>query len=128
MHHHMSRLDLLIAATAGMAIVVAALAGVPQTLGAHPWWAEQTGIIGGIAGAVLWLGLRRTGLTPTAQFTAAALSVLASAAAVHFGKQVFVASLADNTVAGRFWYFGWFALSGSVALLLAAAATLILRR
>jgi hypothetical protein len=124
----MPRLDVLIAAAVAATLIAATLAGLSQALGAHPWWARQTGIVGGIGGAVLWLGLRRSGLSGRAHVVLAVLALLASAAAAHFGKQAFAASLAENGLAGRFWYFGWFALSGSVALCLATAITLVLRR
>lgn len=126
--HHLTRIEILIAAAVAGALVAASLAGLPQRFGAHPWWARQTGIIGGVGGAVLWLALRRAGVSPAAQLTVAALALLASAAAAYFGKQVFAASYAENALAGRFWYFGWFTLAGSVALLLATAASSVLRR
>lgn len=124
----LSRPDLVIAVAVAAILVAAALAGVPRTLGAHPWWARETGIVGGLGGAVLWLVLRGTGAGFAGQLTVSLLALLAAAAAAHFGKQVFAASLAENTAAGRFWYFGWFALSGSAALLLATVAARVLRR
>jgi len=124
----LSRFDILIAVMVAVVCVAASLADLPQTLGAHPWWARQTGIIGGVGGALLWLALRRVGLSLRAQLIIAALALLTSAAAAHFGKQIFVASLAENALAGRFWYVGWFALSGSVALLLAAGTVFAIRR
>ncbi len=126
--HHLSRLDIVIAAAVAATLVAASLAGLPRILGAHPWWAQQTGIIGGVGGAVLWLAMRRAGLPFSMQVIVAALALMASAAVAHFGKQAFAASFAENALAGRFWYFGWFALSGSVALLIATAAALVLRR
>lgn len=103
----MTRLEIAIAAGVAAVLVAAALAGLSEALGAHPWWARQTGIVGGLGGAVLWLvGLRRAGISPLAQLTAATLALLTSAAAVYFGKQAFVASYAENALAGRFWYFG----------------------
>lgn len=126
--HHLTRIETLIAAAVAGALVAASLAGLPQTFGAHPWWARQTGIIGGVGGAVLWFALRRAGVSPAAQLNVAALALLASAAAACFGKQVFAASFAENALAGRFWYFGWFALSGSIALFIAAVVAGVLRR
>jgi hypothetical protein len=49
-------------------------------------------------------------------------AVAVAAAAAHGGRLVFAASFAENALAGRFWYLGWFAACGSGALLLAAAA------
>lgn len=124
----MSLIDLLIAVAVAATLVAAALSGLPRMLGAHPWWAQQAGIIGGVGGAVLWLGLRQAGLSFGTQMVLAVMALLASVAAAHFGKQVFSASFAENALAGRFWYFGWFALSGFVALLIAAVVARILRR
>jgi hypothetical protein len=118
----------LVAAAVAASLAAASMAGLPETLGAHPWWAEQSGIVGGIGGAVLWLVLRRAGLSFSALVVLAVSALLASAAAAHFGKQVFAASFAENALAGRFWYFGWFTISGSVALLIATVAARVLRR
>lgn len=127
MHRRLHKESLIAVAVAAL-LVAASLAGVPEALGAHPWWARQAGIIGGVGGAALWLALRHTGLSAPGLLTMAAIALLPSVAAAHFGKQVFAASFAENALAGRFWYFGWFALSGSVALLSATAAALVLRR
>jgi len=120
--------DILIAVSVAAVLLAASFAGLPGELGAHPWWAQQSGIIGGIGGAVLWLVLRRAGAAFSRIAVVSLLAFSASIAAAHFGKQVFADSFAENTLAGRYWYFGWIALSGSVALLLAAAAALVLRR
>ena len=122
------RLDILIALAVAAAIGAGFLVGLPRTLGAHPWWAGQTWIVGGLGGAVLWLAMRRAGLPFRVQAILAALALAASAAAAHFGKQAFAASFAENALAGRFWYFGWFALSGSIALALAIVTARILHR
>lgn len=118
----------LVAAAVAASLAVASLAGLPQALGAHPWWAQQSGIVGGVGGAVLWFVPRRLSLSFSALVVVAGSALLASAAAAHFGKQVFAASFAQNALAGRFWSFGWFAISGSVALLIATVVARVLRR
>lgn len=118
----------LVAGAVAASLVAASLAGLPEALGAHPWWAQLSGIIGGVGGAVLWLALRRAGLSFSALVVVTVSALLASAAAAHFGKQVYAASFAENALAGRFWYFGWFAISGSVALLIATVVARVLRR
>ncbi|SLN77753.1 hypothetical protein ROA7023_04498 [Roseisalinus antarcticus] len=118
----------LVAVAVTASLVAASLAGLPEALGAHPWWAQQSGIIGGAGGAVLWLVLRRAGLSFAALVVVAVAALLASVAAAYFGKQVFAASFAENALAGRFWYFGWFAISGFVALLIATVVARVLRR
>lgn len=124
----LARFDIVIAIAVAAALVAASLGGLPRILGAHPWWAQQTGIIGSIGGAALWLILRRVGVPVALLLITAALTFAASIAAVHFGKQVFAASFAENALAGRFWYLGWYALAGSTALLIATLAALALRR
>jgi len=118
----------LIAAAVAASLAALSLAGLPETLGAHPWWAQQSGIVGGVAGAVLWLVLRRAGMAFSRIAIMSLLTLTASIVAAHFGKQAFAASFAENALAGRFWYFGWFALSGSIALFIAAVAARVLRR
>lgn len=118
----------LVAVAVAACLGATSLAGLPEALGAHPWWAQQSGIIGGVGGAVLWLVLSRAGLSFSALVVVAVSALLASAAAAHFGKQVFAASFAENALAGRFWFFGWFAISGSVALLIAIVVARVLRR
>lgn len=125
---HLSRFEILIAAAVAVVLVVAALAGLPQTLGAHPWWAQQTGIIGSAGGVVIYLGLRKAGMSPVPLLIIAAVALLATAAVAHFGKQVFAASMAENTLAGRFWYFGWFGSAGSMALVLCGGAAVLFGR
>lgn len=118
----------LVAFAVAASLVATSLAGLPEALGAHPWWAQQSAIIGGVGGAVLWFVLRRLDLSFSALVVVAVSALLASAAAAHFGKQVFAASFAENALAGRFWYFGWFAISGSVALIIATVVARVLRR
>ncbi len=62
----LSGFEILIAVTVATLCAAASLADLPRTLGAHPWWARQTGILGGVGGAILWLALRRVGLSPGA--------------------------------------------------------------
>lgn len=124
----LSSSDILIAVTVAALLLAASVAGLPEALGAHPFWAMQTGIIGGTIGAALWFGLNRAGVSAPKQLLLAALALLVSAAAAHFGKQVFVASFAENALAGRFWYFGWFGVAGSAAFCLSEAARFLFLR
>lgn len=120
--------EILVAVAVAAVLAAASVAGLPEALGAHPWWARQTGTLGGVGGAVLWLVLRRAGLPFSGQLILSLAALLVSVAAAHFGKQVFAASFAENALAGRFWYFGWIASSGSLAMLVATVAALVLRR
>ncbi len=48
--HRLSRFEVLIAAGVAAGLVTAALVGLPETLGAHPLWARQAGIVGSTGG------------------------------------------------------------------------------
>lgn len=99
--------------------------GLPEVLGAHPWWAAKSSVIGSLIGAVgvagWWILLKETKVL----FRVALLGLLMSAYAAILGKQVFVASYAENGLAGRFWFLGWF---GLFACLFALVSSLMLRR
>jgi hypothetical protein len=99
--------------------------GLSEALGAHPWWAVKSSVIGSLIGAAgvagWWILLKETKVL----FRVALLGLLMSAFAAISGKQVFVASYAENGLAGRFWFFGWF---GLYACLFALVSSLVLRR
>ena len=103
-------------AIAGIAILAMGQLGVYARLGAHPFWADLTapalGLVVGALGYAVGIWRFRVGLI------AMALVLAGAGAAAHFGKRAFVASYAENALAGDFWFFGWIALCGaSVALL-----------
>jgi hypothetical protein len=102
-------------AVAAVAMLALGQAGVLSTLGAHPFWSELTapalGVIVGAFGYGLGLWRYRQGLVAMS----AVLGM--SIAAAHFGKRVFVASYADNALAGDFWFFGWIFLCGALIAL-----------
>lgn len=89
---------------------LAALAGLPEALGAHPWWAVRTGIVGTLVGAAAAVGLSFAGLSGSWLRWLAGAGLVAAVAAAAFGKRAFVASMAEGALAGRFWYIGWFAV------------------
>jgi hypothetical protein len=95
-----TRTDLVISLAVAVFMTGATLLGLNRALGAHPWWALQTGAIGGTVGAALWFGLNWAGVSAPKQVLFAAVALLASGAAAYFGKQVFAASFAENTLAG----------------------------
>lgn len=84
--------------------VILHLAGVPVRLGAHPWWAGQVLIVGGVAGTGLAMVLRRH---PRPVLIIAILVGLMSWVLADLGKARFAASYAEDIWAGRAWYFGW---------------------
>lgn len=100
------------------AACLAVVFNVPQSLGAHPWWSDTVVWIGlplgvGIAAFVHWLALRHGAMIMT-------VCMAASYGLAAFGKARFVASYADDVLAGRIWYFGWI----GVAICATAAVTL----
>ena len=116
-----ARHDLFLPVAVAAALIAAAFAGLPEALGAHPFWAVQTGALGAAGGAAAFVGLRLAGFRPGAALLLGVEELLASGLAVHFGKAAFVASYAENALAGRAWYLGWFALAGSACLALSGA-------
>jgi len=117
----LARHDFLLSAGVAAALIAAAFLGAPRALGAHPFWAVQTGALGAAGGAVAFLGLRLAGIRPGPVVLLGVLALVASGLAAHFGKAAFVASYAENALAGRAWYLGWFALAGSACLALLGA-------
>lgn len=94
--------------------------GLPQTLGAHPWWATRVIWIGLPIGLVL-AGLAGVAYSGRfARVAAFALLTLAAIATTYIGKTRFAASYAEDAVAGQMWYFGWIAICALTAATLAS--------
>lgn len=98
-----------------VAIVVAGMIafgtlGGTKALGAHPWWADQVAFVGIAMGLpAAWLVSRV--LPNRSRRLAIVVTALAvSGLVTYFGKARFVASFAEDTLAGRGWYFGWMAV------------------
>ncbi|WP_420858665.1 hypothetical protein [Marivivens marinus] len=98
----------------GIALLVMvsfAVLGLPEWLGAHRWWATNVVVWGSALGALLWwVGARFA----VAALVPSVLLVGLGAMAARFGKAAFVASYAENALAGRFWFFGWITLCAGV--------------
>lgn len=104
-----------------LAAALAQILGLPERLGAHPWWADKVIWVGvpfgfGLA-ATAWIlrlprGVRYLGF---AGLTAAAFII------AQTGKMRFAASFAEDALAGQMWYFGWIA---TTALAFATLATI----
>jgi hypothetical protein len=109
-------------------VALASVAGLPESLGAHPWWAARSGVIGSLIGAACVVCLRLIGLKTVPLFWIAAFGLALSAAAAVFGKRAFAASFAESALAGRFWFFGWFGISACVVAVSAAVVLHRLRR
>ncbi len=124
----LARRDLLLTAGIAAALIAATLLGATEALGAHPVWAMQTGSIGAAGGAAAFLGLRLAGVPPRGILLLGGAALVAACLAVHFGKAAFAASFAENVMAGRAWYLGWFAVAGAACLVLSGALAHVLRR
>ena len=107
------------AVIAAVIIAASGALGVNVALGAHPFWAMQVSLIGIGLGAVLFgLGYLCRGHWVESPVVAALLLLL-SFGATSLGKARFVASYAEDFVAGRMWYFGWMATMCFAYLLIA---------
>ena len=96
--------------------ILLAQSGLFVRLGAHPFWGVQVALIGAPVGAVVallpWVDGRRLLL---------GLLVLGLAiGAATYGKTQFAASFAEDSLAGRLWYFGWIGIAAGDALIVAA--------
>lgn len=98
-------------ALAALAVILAAIFGLSQSLGAHPFWSTQIALIGAPIGAALALILRfATRFQWTSALAALVLTGMAFAMA-SMGKSRFAASYAEDVQAGQLWYFGWIAVA-----------------
>ncbi|WDR06370.1 hypothetical protein PSQ90_02570 [Devosia rhodophyticola] len=93
--------------------------GIVTFLGAHPFWAQSTSWIGAIAGAAVALVLLWFRVPRMLALGLAGVVLLAAGLAAYFGKAEFVASYAENGLAGRFWYIGWMVGLGALTSLIA---------
>lgn len=107
----MTRRDLILVLVLLAVFWLAAIAGLPERIGAHPWWAVRSGIIGSLIGATVSVGVVFARLDGTWLRWLAGVGLVAAIAYATLGKRAFVASLAEDALAGRFWFFGWFAIS-----------------
>ena len=97
---------------AAAAVVVFGLSalGLLTALGAHPNWTYTVPLLGQIPGGLLYaFGLRdrRTGLIVSL------VAIILCVIAARIGASLFINSYAENTLAGRFWYFGWIGAVGA---------------
>lgn len=107
-----------LAATA-LVMAFAALGGA-EALGAHPWWAARTGLFGAPIGLGLYALARGSGLAHSRLAPLALAGFALAVASAVIGKQRFVASVAEDGLAGRFWFFGWFGVFAMACLLILA--------
>lgn len=111
-----------------LAMIMASVLGLPEALGAHPLWAVKTGGIGSLGGLGIYAALRMSGVRPAVLAALAGIGLLATVYAISQGKLIFAASLAENAIAGRVWFFGWFGVMAAACVLLCSLAACALRR
>ncbi|MGB3314418.1 MAG: hypothetical protein WBB85_08390 [Albidovulum sp.] len=111
-------------ALAGAVLIVYALArlGLPERLGAHPFWAVKIGWIGGAIGAGLVLALLLVRTKITLRLIIGAIGVAAGFAVAKIGAARFAASYAEDALAGRFWFIGWICVAAALVIVLQALA------
>lgn len=120
--------DLAITVAVTAALSLACLAGLPEWLGAHPWWAAKSGIIGSMIGALAFLVLRLLRQSSRVTLWLGLVGLIASVASAVIGKRIFVASMAENVLAGRLWFLGWFAVLACLDILAIAVVRRVLGR
>lgn len=99
----------LIPALAAAVLMAALIAfDVARPLGAHPWWSQQTLLIGAPVGLLFatLAGLRLNAL-PVLALSAIGLALAFGVA--KYGQLQFAASYAEDQLAGQLWHFGWIA-------------------
>ncbi|MDO8359661.1 MAG: hypothetical protein Q7T08_06435 [Devosia sp.] len=84
-----------------------AYSGLTIRLGAHPRCAMSTALIGAAVGLLVALGLGAVPLRRVISMLVAAVATVLAGVAAYFGKDIFVASYAEDGLAGHFWYYGW---------------------
>jgi len=108
-------------------VLVGAYYGIPKSLGAHPIWSFKIALIGAPVGIFLSMILR--GMSWPRRIGFCLVALILSAIAAHQGRLNFVASYAENQLAGQFWYFGWIAVAASItALVTTLLSPRLLRR
>lgn len=109
--------DIVLIAALFATFTIASLLGLPEAMGAHPFWAARTGVIGSAIGAACLILMQWAGLTTGRSLALSGAGLILASGATWFGKRGFAASFAEDVLAGRFWFFGWFAIAASLFVL-----------
>lgn len=97
-------------------------------IGAHPWWAVQTGLVGTGVGCLIYGALRGMGLRPGFLGVLSSLGLLAITIEVVLTRQAYIAADGPEALSGRLWYFGWIGLMAALCIWLCSLAAVSLRR
>jgi len=113
------RVPAVLALVVAMAVpLLLAYSGLTIRLGAHPRWAMSTALIGAAVGLLLALALSAAPLRRVISMLVAAVATVLAGVAAYFGKEIFVASYAENGLAGHYWYYGWIGGLAGVTVLI----------
>jgi hypothetical protein len=110
------RNELAAAGAAFGLVMVGNQVGVPEALGAHPFWAAKVAYIGAAIGLGLALAIWRLRARFTVKLALAAGLLALTAGSTAMGKARFAASYAEDAFAGKMWFFGWIGLVASFML------------
>lgn len=125
----MQKLDRIHVISAGLAAVIVACAmvlGGATFLGAHPIWSVSTSLYGVLIGLVAYLVLSIFNFKLRLIALGSAASVLVFWGVTSLGKFIFVASFADNSLAGWGWYLGWIGFVAACGFSLALAIQVLM--
>ncbi|MEP2531366.1 hypothetical protein [Shimia sp.] len=118
---------LLPALIAVLIMAVLIVLDVAKPLGAHPWWSQQTLMIGTVIGAIVATLATRMS-TPMKRLMAFALITVLAFGLAKYGQTQFAASYAEDALAGKMWYYGWIETGAALAAAITAAAQVFLRK
>ena len=90
-----------------------------RPLGAHPWWSQQTLLIGTPIGLLL-ATLTQLRVNPLPLFLTCLFTTALAFGVAKYGQLQFAASYAEDQFAGKLWYFGWIATAISTSALFVA--------
>ena len=103
---------------AALAVLALAYLGLPEALGAHPFWAVRVAYLGlGPGLAAIWL-MRALGLSALARVVIAAGLLVVAFAVARTGGLRFAASYAEDAAAGAMWFWGWIGTAAAATLLI----------
>tara|TARA_R110002049_G_scaffold4718_12_gene33444 strand:+ start:1930 stop:2409 length:480 start_codon:yes stop_codon:yes gene_type:complete len=105
----------LIATVVLLALFLGQFTGLWVPFLAHPFWASQGALVGGLIGAAAGIVL---GQGRVWALWAGLVLLAATGAITLYGKAEFAASYAEDAVAGKIWYFGYFATMAALAFTL----------
>ncbi|SHJ14319.1 hypothetical protein SAMN05444000_105148 [Shimia gijangensis] len=100
---------------------------IAKPLGAHPWWSQKTLMIGAPIGLILGALSARV-IAPLPRTVLFALFTLAAFGITKYGQTQFAASYAEDTLAGKLWYFGWIGIAVMAAAMCFSLVQLTLRK